>query len=291
MSKKILAALGLLALGLSGCGVATGAPPQTGEPALGALPAVTGYAAVQFPLDAFRTRPDEQLTLGVAHDRALRNCFARYGIDYPLPERAITPDFDRPIGVVSAADAARFGYKSPHTADVAATDRAKVAEKPMDAEALGVLSGTGKSTVNGVAVPAGGCAVQAQKELGNRNPRQENLVIGLASESYTTAKGDSRVRDAFARWSRCMSAAGFDYRDPLAANDDPVFGTGEPGPQEIATAKADVACRTQENVNGTWVAVITAYQNRIVTDHHEELSQYRQNLEAQLAVAARSDGK
>ncbi|MPZ85665.1 MAG: hypothetical protein GEV28_36910 [Actinophytocola sp.] len=64
------------------------------------------------------------------------------------------------------------------------------------------------------------------------------------------AEADSRVRAVFTGWSRCMSAAGFDYRDPMAANNDPTFGTGVPTAEEIATATADVACRTEENVNG-----------------------------------------
>ncbi|HEY3477852.1 MAG TPA: hypothetical protein VGL02_03030 [Streptomyces sp.] len=286
MSKRIQVALALVALGVSGCGVATGAPTETGEPSIDALPAITAYSDVEFPLAAFRTRPDEQLTLGRAYDRAVQGCLARYGIDYPLPERTATPNFDRPIGVISADEAARFGYKSPHAADIAATDRAKAAEKTPDAVTLGVLSGAGKSTVNGVTVPVGGCAAQAQHALAEHNPSQENRVIALVSESYTRAEADSRVVAAFGRWRTCMNAAGFDYRDPWAANNDPAFGTGEPTAQEIATARADVACRVRENVTGTWLAVIIAYQKRLVSQHQSDLDRYRSETETQLKAAA-----
>ncbi|RSM37927.1 hypothetical protein DMA12_34795 [Amycolatopsis balhimycina DSM 5908] len=286
MSRRIRITLALVALGVSGCGVATGAPTPSGEPPIDTLPAITAYSAVSFPLAAYRTRPGEQLTLSLAHDQAVRNCLGRYGIDYPLPQRTATPNFDRPIGVISASDAARFGYKSPHAADIAATDRAKAAEKAPDAVTLGVLSGTGKSTVNGVPVPAGGCATQVQHELADHNPSQENRVISLASESYARAEADSRVVTAFGRWRTCMTAAGFDYRDPWAANNDPVFGAGEPTAQEIATARADVACRIAENVTGTWLAVIIAYQKRLVSQHHAELDRYRSETETQLKAAA-----
>ncbi|MPZ85668.1 MAG: hypothetical protein GEV28_36925 [Actinophytocola sp.] len=286
MKRAVLVGLALIGgFGVAGCGVDAGAPPAPGEPKLGAIPTVARYADVEFPLDRFRTRPEEFLMLSRAHDVVVRDCLARFGIGYVVPERVLVPDVDRPVGVVSVDDAARFGYESPFAADVAAVDEANAAVEPLSGVARGVLRGDGQRTVDGVTVPVDGCVGEARRALVNRNPDRENVVVGLAADSYAMAEADSRVRAVFTGWSRCMSAAGFDYRDPWAANNDPAFGTGVPTAEEIATAKADVACRTEENVNGVWVAVITAYQERLVTEHRDVLNQRRDEIETQLVAA------
>jgi hypothetical protein len=286
MRGVFLAGLALLGGAvLAGCGVAAGAPPATGEPDLGFVPTVTSYADVEWPLDRYRTTPEESLTLSRAEDVVVRDCLARFGIEYAAPERLLVPDVDRPIGVISAEDAARLGYRSPHTAEIGAVDKAKAEEAPLSPEAMGVLSGKGKRTVNGVTVPAGGCNGEVSRALATRDPNRENLVVGMAADSYAMAEADSRVRAVFTRWSECMSAAGFDYRDPWAANDDPVFGTEAPTAAELETARADVACRAEVNVNGIWVAVISAYQERLIDGNLDTLNQRRAEIEAQLTAA------
>lgn len=285
--KRIAFCLVLTAgLGVVGCGVdAADIPPSSGEPPLGAVHAIGDYADVEFPLDEFRTTPEESLTLNRADDLAVQNCLARFGIEYPVPDRTIVPHVDRPIGVISSTDAATFGYKSPFAADVAAVDNANASQKPLSNEARGVLAGEGKSTVNGVPVPAGGCAGEASRALADRDPKRENLVIGLAADSYAMAEADSRVQAVFTRWSQCMSAAGYDYADPWAANNDPTFGVEAPPVDEIATATTDVACRAKEEVNDIWVAAIKAYQEQLVTEHQNVLNQRRDEIEIQLSAA------
>lgn len=46
-----------------------------------------------------------------------------------------------------------------------------------------------------------------------------------------------------------------------------------------------MSCRTTLNVNGLWVAVITAYQERLVTEHRDALAQRRDEVETQLVTA------
>jgi hypothetical protein len=286
MRKALLAGLTfVLGLGLSGCGDAVDPASAPGEPDLGRIPDVTSYDDVTFPLDKYRSQPEELRTLQEAQDVAVQRCLARFGIEYTVPERRVVPQVDRPIGVVSAQDAARLGYKSPAAADMKAVDKANAETEPLADVARAVITGTGERTVNGVAVPSGGCAAESLRALANRDPNRENLVVGLAAASYEKAEGDSRVRAVFTRWSECMSAAGYDYRRPMDANNDPAYGTEQAGAEEIATAKADVSCRDQENVSGLWVAVITAYQHEIVADNWDALNQHRNEIERQLAAA------
>lgn len=275
-----------LACGLSLVGCSGEADTGSrGEPDLGITPAVTDYAEIAFPLDEFRTRPEDALTLRQAQDVAIHACMARFGLEYPMPERKPTPDIDRPIGVISLDEAKSFGYRSPYTSDVDAVDAANEKKQPLSLEALSVLNGAGEGTVNGVAVPAGGCAGEALQKIGNRNPSGENVVIGLAADAYAAAEKDSRVRAAFTKWSQCMADSGYHYRDPWAAHNDPRFATDEATAEETATAQADVSCRNDVKLTGTWVAAIIAYQEQIIDANQETLNERKNEIATQLTKA------
>ena len=55
--------------------------------------------------------------------------------------------------------------------------------------------------------------------------------------------------------------------------------------EEIATARADVACRKKHDVNGIWVAVRTAYQNRLIVDNADALKQHQSLVDQQVRKA------
>jgi len=287
---RAFAALAAAVCAVAGC--ATSPDRDTrGEPPLGPIPVVRQYADVVFPLDGQRQTPDRRLEVVRAEDALVRDCMKRYGFDYTAPERRRQENTDRAIGIVSAEDAAVSGYKNPAAAaEAAEVDAVKSREIQPAPELAGVLKGVGQSRRNGVDVPDGGCLGEARRALGRpatsgRQPGDDNFVIALEVESANRAEADSRLTAAFAQWRGCMSAAGYDYRDPWAPNDDPVFATPTASPGEIATAKADVACRTAHDVNGIWVAVRTAYENRLIEQNAEALAQHRQSLDGQFRRA------
>jgi hypothetical protein len=284
-------------LAVPACAVSSASPgPARPEPELGSLPLVVSYRDIHFPLDAYHPSPTEKATLARGDDVLVRDCMRRYGFEFPLPDRTTAPQpADRRIGLIDAGEAARFGYK-PADFDEYSQRVAEVKGKQVKwpPQMMAVLNGDGPAQLNGIDVPKGGCNVEARTRAGRSaagEPGDENFVIRLEQESDGQAEKDSRLQAAFAKWSACMAESGFTYRDPWQANNDRAFADGKPSTQMIATAKADVTCRTRENVNSTWVAVITAHQNRTITEHQDALDQHRKKTETQLTTATHLLGK
>jgi hypothetical protein len=250
------------------------------EPEIGAVPRIESYDDIVFPLDSFHLSPEERIDLARADDFLVRDCMRRYGFDYELPVRTVEPALEknRVIGLVDADEAARFGYKPPWYAEYSRrVSEAKSKQVKWSTEMMGVLYGDGPAEVNGVKVPEGGCSAKARRSLGRTTvggPGDENFTIRLEWMSGELARKDSRLVAAFADWSDCMRAAGYDYRDPWQANGDPAFAAENASAHEIAVATTDVACRNEHNVNGIWVAVRTAYQHELIEANAEALRQH-----------------
>jgi hypothetical protein len=83
-----------------------------------------------------------------------------------------------------------------------------------------------------------------------------------------------------------MKKAGFGYRTPQDANNDPVFHTETPTAKEISTAVADVKCKQEENVIGVWSAAEIAYQQRYIEANRLQLDEVKKSYEAVLRNAA-----
>lgn len=253
------------------------ASADRGEPELGVVPRIESYDDVVFPLDSYHLPPEQRVAFARAGDILVRDCMRRHGFDFELPVRAVEPELEknRIIGLVNADEAARFGYKPPWWAEYSQRVKdAKSKQVEWSPEMMDVLYGDGPARVNGVDVPAGGCNAEARRLLGPNTaggPADETFVLRLEWISGELAENDSRLKAAFANWSDCMREAGYRYSDPWQANGDPAFAEEQVSAHEIAVATTDVACRDKHNVNGIWVAVRSAYQNRLIEANAEAL--------------------
>jgi hypothetical protein len=258
----------------------TGAGAAQDEPELGELPHIESYDDVVFPLDAYHLPPEQRIALVRANDILVRDCMRRYGFDFELPVRTVEPELEenRVIGLVDADEAAQFGYKPAWFAEYShRVNKTKSKQTRWPPEMMAVLYGNGPSKVNDVAVPEGGCNAEARRHLDENTVvgrEDENFVVRLEGISGELAQKDSRLEAAFASWSDCMLEAGYDYHDPWQANNDPAFAEERVSAHEIAVATTDVACRDKHNVNGIWVAVRSAYQNRLIEANAKALRQH-----------------
>lgn len=289
--RLLVGALVIAGLGASqGC---ASTPDQGGtqEPELGAVPTITRKAEISYPLDAYRMTPEQRLSLGRAEDLLLRDCLSRFGFAYELPSRVAESYPDDAIGIVEESEVVQYGYKNhPIQQQAKRVEQEKAKETPMPPAMVGVISGQGPTRMGGEAVPEGGCSGEARRALGVTEKSQatgdENFIIRLAAQSSHQAEADSRLKDAFAKWSGCMKEAGYFYSDPWGPNDDPAFATETASPNELATAKTDLACRIRFNVNGVWVAVRSAYQSRLIEQNAEALRQHKTLMDERLRKAA-----
>jgi hypothetical protein len=267
------AGLAGLAAGLLACG----GPAENGaEPPIGPVPAAVDGATLRLPLDDYLGEVDDWRRLADAHRRLAGECLSRFGYDLPPDpnEAGIRVEFgnSRRYGITDPVLAAAHGYApGPEPAR-----EARRREVPPDAVALDVLVGRGARSVDGQAVPEGGCQGEAQRRLAGTTPPPEDpqLPQRLGMESWQRSAQDSRVRAAVAAWSDCMRERGLDYADPLGPPADPRF-RGGPSPEEISAAAADLDCKARSALVPVWSMVETAYQERAIEQHAGELARLR----------------
>jgi hypothetical protein len=285
-AKRVLIPLGLAATAATIGACTTGpAVAQSGEPPIGAIPAVTSGADIVLPLDVYLLTGEQQAKLNSAVTTIGRDCLTRFGLAWPVNRPAPvdgTPRNARRYSVIEAKKAATIGYHAPETAPP------PVDQKKPTADAMNVWAGRGEQTFRGQPVPAGGCAGEAVRELSRGAPEADpGLAERMQLDTYKQAKADSRVTRAFAEWNKCMKARGYSYPDPYTAAGDQRWQTAQAGPAEIKAATADVACKTETRVPGVMLAVETAYQNRVAAQRKAELAAIKLYLETQLANAAK----
>jgi hypothetical protein len=291
------AALALSAL----LAVACGSGSDHSEPAIGAIRTVTTTSELVLPLDAYGLGTKEYGTVTRAAWHLARACLRRFGSEYTLPEAALTssaPNFEHP-------NERRYGLYDPESAgvrgyNVAPEQRPPIenvrtfAWNPSEAELL-LVRGPGAGAtgppppldLEGRPLPDGGCRGEADRILagGAPVPANDNLPNELAHELFKKAEADSRVRAAMVQWSGCMARAGYTYATIWEPNDR--RWPEEASEEEIATAKADVRCKRETNLVGTWFTVETAYQQQVIDERAEELAAVQTYSRSLAANAAR----
>jgi hypothetical protein len=272
LPRRIAVLLLVVLAGLGGC--AAPGPAAAPRPAAG-LPAAEPAPGFRLPLDDYLPSPAEAAELSQGYRDLLRRCMARFGLDYPPPGPAgggPTVRNERRYGLVDPAAAAIRGYRF---ATGLPTRRPPPA---LSAAGRTALEGSA-ARVAGLAVPAGGCAAQARRELTAADPpgADTGLAEALSVRGFTAAERDPRVVAAMRAWSGCMGGR---YASPF----EPTF-TGPVTPAETATAVADVACKRQTGLARTWYAVESAAQGPLIGTNAAALRLAGAALRAELALA------
>jgi hypothetical protein len=279
-----LAAGGLIVAGCTGPD--TGAPARQPEPAVSVPAAGTGPAAA-LPLHRYLPTREQETVSRDAEQAAFRQCMARLKFEIPAgPIAADTTDDQRDRYML--ADPAVAQARGYHPDEAEAAAQASVAPAPSRPPAhITAATGRGPSRVNGVEVPEGGCQGEVGARLdsaGDQSARQ--FVNDLQRMSWDRSLQDSRVRAVFQAWSACMAEAGFFYRTPRDANNDPAFNTPKASPEEIRTAVADVRCKQTTNLVGIWSAADVGYQQQAVAANQGRLDGIARDIERRTAAAA-----
>ncbi|NUR31424.1 MAG: hypothetical protein HOV83_37220 [Catenulispora sp.] len=243
------------------------------------------------PLDGYRVTHEQKRLLEYAQGRLAVDCLRRFG--FAGPEITRRPPMplglnERRYGLADLERAEKFGYG---VADLSLTDGP--AKFDLSPAAAAVWTGqVATADADGQAVPAGGCRAEAQRRLAEGSPAQvdEELADRLSTEAFHRSESDSRVQAAFHEWSACMSKAGYSYADPWVVNNDPKFGQSPPTALEVQIATADVKCKSAVGLVDTWCAVETAYQNRLLEEHHGELTRLKELLDLRIRNATRVVG-
>lgn len=288
--KSILVAGALVAAAavLQGCSTAPPAAPGNSDPEGARSRISTDLSTVRgldLPLDRSLLTPVEEMEVIKARNTLIERCLARHGLTFAFPPLDPVRDAGRPrpYGLIDPAEAARFGYRDP--AMSAPRDASKGARQPEPA-VVAVITGTERGDVGGREVPSGGCAGEADRTLAtDAQPGQEPVSFALSLHSHKVSGTTQPVTAAAAAWSTCMAEAGYDYKHPDAAINDPAFRAGRPSRREIAVATRDVECKERVDWIKTWIAVRRAVQNALIQEHATGLAREQQHKQRQLATA------
>lgn len=298
MRTRHIASLVLLGLAV-GCssqgGAGSTAPVAVGDPrnqpALGPVQKLTNAEELSLPLDYYRASPQQRVTLLTANNMLIRDCMKRFGFDWVVQSIPVTNGTGRRYGISNTADAADYGYNLPPDRRGGSQPKQGEFTPPSPAEQT-VFSGEGPRSYNGQEIPAGGCNGEAARKFGLTEPDYDQLVnagklvMDLSLRSEASARSDTRLVAAYTHWSGCMKEAGYDYRTPWDANNDPDFDGDKASKKERATALKDIECRNRFNVAGVNLAVESAYQNRFIEVHAEALRNDKVKLDGRLRLAS-----
>lgn len=280
----------VLAIGVVAALVAcsTGRAGVAGEPPLGSRLHGDDLRELRLPLDAYRPDPASARLLNRAQAAAFIDCMRRFGLEPHLPQstQLVPNPNEQRYGLTDSRQATAHGY---HQAPPQGATRQRAGGQLSSAEQA-VADGTASGVVG---VPKGGCLAEAQRALGAGAPTSshEGLLDRLNFDSFNRSQRDSRTRRALDQWAACMHRAGYNYPDPMAANNDRRFRTAEPSLIELATARADVECKRRTDLVSIWATVETAYQRRMVLDHAAELRSIRRVLDTEIQNAQRLNGQ
>jgi hypothetical protein len=291
-----------------GPGSAAASPTVTPPPAITTVPAAADMGSVQLPVVQYMLTPLQGAQAIWLQDRAVRECMARFGFDYPAaqaPPTAATTwivsysAMYRRYGISDAAQVRTWGYHAPSdtlagsgSGSAGGQTTAKSALMPTGAlaEVLRGATSDGKtlSTYQGTDVPNGGCAGEGSRLFPEMaSPQGPGTAAGqplaqVKSDSFTDSQNDPRLRPVVAAWQSCMAAAGYRVgADPLnASNNLASLNAPKPDAAEIAMAEADVACRTKTDLAGHWFALESDYQNAAISHMTSMFQSIREQRDA-----------
>ncbi|MER5434888.1 hypothetical protein [Streptomyces sp. NPDC002588] len=270
-------AAGLLATGCS-AGLADSAQDvRTTPPAIAAAPTApaTGYDGLTgLPLSAYGTSEQDDVLLYDTNEALVARCmksrgYTSYSDQKKTQTAAKTKEEKEAIrpagawGYIGGATAKRIGF---HVAVPVPVSKGPTGQELKDYNV---------------------CWDKADKQVPSlAGTRGWKLTQDLFGQSFQRAAADSRVGAARKSWSSCMSRAGHPADDPeMLANG--FLNAKKATAKEIAAATADESCTRSSNLAGVYFAVLSGYQQQLISANTKVLTGYKTQVQAQIDRAAR----
>lgn len=231
----------------------------------------------RLPIEAYLPAKADARLMSSARDTLIDACMRDAGheawVPAPdLPELGGRTLVDWRYGIHDASLAAERGYH-PAAAEQKAYD---------EAMQIGAVDKSGSDQGKVEA-----CARQADGTV--PAPQHDDLAQQISGSSFAESQRDPEVVRAFAGWSACMATAGYQYQRPMDASDDAAFSDpSHVAAKEIATAKADIACREAHQVARIWFDAETRLQQKAIKANHLALDKIRADNQSSARAAAKA---
>lgn len=270
-------------------GAGTGGPAPTARPgtARAMPPEVPDRGLVKgltLPLEAYMLNYADEVAIDRAEQQLTRECMKARGFGYDPPAPGGNPplssndaNMPRRYGISDPDEAAAIGYQVP------ARPGGTPSVAPIGEAERIALFGTARLGSGGAPQP-GGCIGEARTRLhitiGTKASELDRLSM---DRSLTTPE----VQAAMEKWSACMQEGGYSYRDvygPMGAFDGSSGAAA--GPDELATAKADLACKSRTGLVEIWFATESGIQQKLIDENQLVLTQEKEDIAAALRSSA-----
>jgi hypothetical protein len=285
----IAATIGVTILASAGCAQNASsthaiAPARSSTAMADGAPATPRAPLGPLPIERYRLTPAQADTISTARLVLAARCLAREGFSPPRIRAqhsssiAAATFAPRRYGATDLDAARGTGYHVP-----ASSMPAGQADPFRDIGPREQVALFGDGTHKG-----GGCLGSSLRALHGRQVYEVSPIAArLDLASFSSTRSGTAMKPTFAAWSRCMSASGFHYADPMQSIDDPAFGGARPTAREIAVATADVTCKLRTDLVAHWHAAEVAAQQRLIAGHLPALQRVYRALMAQYAIAKR----
>ncbi|MDH2428497.1 hypothetical protein [Sphaerisporangium sp. TRM90804] len=267
------------------------------EPPLGTVSQVRARQRTPRPLDPYTPPASELELLAKGRDLATVGCMRSLGFtgwtNGSLATSTSSFKEADPLEYVEPSEAAA-GYQGMKARPA---PRGQAAAGKRSADTTAALLGTGARLENGKAVPKGGCLSEGDKKVRSLAAAGDVVELPadsrlLATDAKFSALRDSRMKQAFGKWSACMAESGLRYGTPFDAGNDSRWNRREAstaaGAEERKVAAADATCRQRVNLQGTYEALVVAYQKATVERLRQPLIESGKIFDTWLANAKRT---
>jgi hypothetical protein len=187
-------------------------------------------------------------------------------------------------GLASLAQAQTFGFNRPKgtTSGAAGPAIIGIVGEPAFGQAVQLSPAYAEAlygfSPRGGAVGRRPCLQQASQAVyGPLNGEPvPDPVPRIAVQAVSFTRTDPRILAAGRAWAKCMARHFYRYTSPARAESRP--WPSAPDKAEIATAVADVLCKTRVNYVNTWLTVEAAYQQALIRQNLAALAQLQANF-------------
>ncbi|MFE2559776.1 hypothetical protein ACFXGT_27875 [Streptomyces sp. NPDC059352] len=286
---RLLAALAVSCLTVTGCANQDGPPQSTGVTLeLTHDPAYYEGREIRLPLDSYALTRTQRDDFYEAVYAISSECMKEFGLEWPKPAQGKSPatDNSRRYGVIDLPQAKKFGYGVPLPDGMTHEEALKIGHENIERTrrlsqgARNVYTGEGAKTFDGKAVPHGGCRGRAYANLGLPPEGMISTTLdAMRYEAWDRARNSRIVIDAVARWSTCMDKAGYAYKTLEEAVGDPSWRRqGDPSEEEISAATTDITCKREVMLVEKWHAVEMENQKLLMREREDVLGELKREL-------------
>ncbi|GHG05394.1 hypothetical protein ACFFSH_38590 [Streptomyces filamentosus] len=289
-TRNNLAALAISCFTVAGCASSEGSF-QGAKGTLEVTRDLSYYTGreINLPLDSYVLTRSQRGDFEEAVYEIASECMRSFGLKWPRPtqEKSLAAENSRRYGVIDLRQAEKFGYRVPLPNGMDSEEASRIARdntertRRLPQEVRNVYTGEGVDVLKGRVVPRGGCRGSAYAKLGLPPEGFDSTTIDIMRYgAWDRARNSRIVIDAVTRWSTCMNKAGYQYKTLEEAVGDSAWQREkDPSEREIATAIADIGCKSEVMLAEKWHAVEVENQKALLRDKANILKGSKRKIE------------